>query len=210
MPGRKLTFEEKTFWGTFLFVTIAIGYLLVTIIENSTKEETGYLQTSYMNRSAKTAVLETSLGVVRMTFLRTQAPVTINNFTALAESGFYDNTKFHRVVKGLLVQGGDPLSRESDRELYGSGGPGYVFDDEIRGVPMIRGVVAMANLGRPKTNGSQFFIVVADTAPMLDGKYTVFGRVTEGMDIIDQINNVSVDAKNIPNQPITIEGISIE
>ena len=210
MFQRRLSLEEKAFWGTLLFAVTAIGYLLITTIENSTKEETGYLQSSYMNRSAKTAVMETSLGIVRITFLRSQAPVTVNNFVALAESGFYDNTKFHRVVKGLLVQGGDPLSRESDRELYGTGGPGYVFDDEIRGVPMVHGVVAMANLGRPKTNGSQFFIVVADTAPSLNGKYTVFGRVTEGMDIIDRINNVSVDAKDVPITPVQIDMISVE
>ncbi len=210
MLRRKLTFEEKTFWGTLIFATIAIGYLLVSVIENSTREDNGYSQLNHQSRAVKFVVIDTSMGQIRITLMRAQAPVTVNNFVSLAQSGFYDKTKFHRVVKGLLVQGGDPLSRESDRELYGTGGPGYVFDDEIHGAVMERGVVAMANLGRPKTNGSQFFILVADTAPLLDDKYTIFGKVINGMDIVDQISNVPVDTKKIPINPITIDNISIE
>lgn len=210
MFQRRLSLEEKAFWGTLLFSSIAVGYLLITTIENSTREETGYAQVSHLSRESKFVVIDTTLGTIRIALLRSQAPVTSNNFVALAESGFYDSTKFHRIVKGLLVQGGDPLSREPDRELYGTGGPGYVFDDEIRGVSMVRGVVAMANLGRPKTNGSQFFILVADSAPQLDGKYTIFGRVTEGMDIIDRINSVSVDEKDVPVTPVQIDRISVE
>ncbi|OGZ04721.1 MAG: hypothetical protein A2845_05285 [Candidatus Lloydbacteria bacterium RIFCSPHIGHO2_01_FULL_49_22] len=159
---------------------------------------------------AKFVIVETSFGEIRIALLRSQAPVTSNNFVSLVQAGFYDNIKFHRVVKGMLVQGGDPLSRENDRDLYGTGGPGYVFDDEIRGQQMERGVVAMANLGRPKTNGSQFFILVAPDAPLMAGKYTIFGKVVSGMDVVDRINSVTVDARNIPIDPVVIHSMDAE
>lgn len=210
MPRRKLRPEELTYWGILLFAAILVGYLLVTLIHLSMKEETGFLQTTAIKRGAQFVVVDTSVGVIRIALLRSQAPVSVNNFLSLAESGFYDQTKFHRVVKGLLIQGGDPLSREADRELYGTGGPGYVFSDEIHGQKMERGVVVMVNMGRPKTNGSQFFILIADQAPMMEGRYTIFGKVVEGMSVVDQIGNVPVDERNIPVTPVVIEEIIIE
>ncbi len=207
---RRLTLDEIVYWGTLLFVVIAVGYTLVTLIDVSLREETAFSQTTYLKRMAKTVTVDTSMGNIRILLLRAQAPVTSNNFVSLVQAGFYDSTKFHRVVKGVLVQGGDPLSRGDDRDLYGTGGPGYVFDDEIYGQKMERGSVVMANLGRPKTNGSQFFILVAADAPLMANKYTVFGRVVEGMDIVDQINAVPVDGRNIPIEPIMIDSLSIE
>lgn len=210
MYKRQLTLDEIVYWGTLLFVTITVGYLLVTLIETATREDTAFSTSTYMKRQAKHVVLETSYGDITILLNRAQAPTTVNNFLSLAQAGFYDQTKFHRVVKDLLIQGGDPLTREDDRDLYGTGGPGYVFEDEIRGIKMERGVVAMANLGRPRTNGSQFFILTAHAAPQMDGKYTVFGKVTEGMSVVDQINEVSVDDKQIPVKPVVLESITIE
>lgn len=207
---RKLTLDEIVYWGILLFAAVSIGYLLITLIDLSLREETSFSQSTYIKRQASTVNIRTSEGEIRITLLRAVAPVTSNNFASLVQSGFYDQTKFHRIVKGLLVQAGDPLSREDDRALYGTGGPGYVFDDELRGVKMERGVVAMANLGRPKTNGSQFFILVQDEAPLMDGKYTIFGKVEEGMDVVDKINAVSVDEHDIPLKPVIISEINIE
>ena len=210
MHMRKLTLDEIVYWGILLFAAVSIGYLLITLIDLSLREETSFSQSTYIKRQASTVNIRTSEGEIRITLLRAVAPVTSNNFASLVQSGFYDQTKFHRIVKGLLVQAGEPLSREDDRALYGTGGPGYVFDDELRGVKMERGVVAMANLGRPKTNGSQFFILVQDEAPLMDGKYTIFGKVEEGMDVVDKINAVSVDEHDIPLKPVIISEINIE
>lgn len=207
---RKLTLDEVVYWGILVFACIAAGYTLTTLIQVSSREETAFSQTTYMKRMAKFVIVETSFGEVRIALLRSQAPVTANNFVSLAQAGFYDNTKIHRVVKDVLVQGGDPLSRENDRDLYGTGGPGYVFDDEIRGQKMERGVVAMANLGRPKTNGSQFFILVAPDASLMAGKYTIFGKVVSGMEVVDRINAVAVDARNIPIDPVVINSMNAE
>ena len=207
----RLTLDEIVYWGTLLFAAISVGYLLVTLIHTATLETTAFdSQESYVRKQSRFVVLETTQGNIQIMLMRSQAPTTVNNFISLAQAGFYDHTKFHRVVKDLLIQGGDPLSRESDTELYGTGGPGYVFDDELRGLIMEEGSVAMANLGRPKTNGSQFFILVAKEAPQLDGKYTIFGKVTQGMEIVKAINGVPVGAKNVPVTPVILKSIRIE
>jgi len=207
----KLTIDEIVYWGTLFFVVITVGYLLITLIQVSTLETTSFdSQETYIRKQSRSLVLETSMGNITIVLMRAQSPTTVNNFVSLVQAGFYDNTKFHRTVKGLLIQGGDPLSRENDTELYGTGGPGYVFDDEIRGLKMEKGVVAMANLGRPKTNGSQFFILVANEAPTLDGKYTIFGKVTSGIEVAEAISVVPVSAKNIPLVPVILKSIRIE
>ena len=208
---RRLTIDETVYWGTLLFAATSVGYLLITLIHTATLEETSFSsESTYMRKQARVLIVDTSLGEIRINLLRSQAPTTVNNFVSLAQSGFYDNTKFHRIVPGLLVQGGDPLSREADQELYGTGGPGYVFDDEIRGIKMERGVVAMANLGRPKTNGSQFFILVSPDAPQMEGKYTIFGRVVFGMEVVDAINKVRISDKKIPIEPVLVHSIKLE
>jgi cyclophilin family peptidyl-prolyl cis-trans isomerase len=208
---RKLSIDEIIYWGTLLFAAVAVGYLLITLIQTAALEDTSFTtEGAYMRKQAKVAIFETSMGEIRVALMRSQAPTTVNNFVSLVQSGFYDNTKFHRIVPGMLIQGGDPLSRESDEELYGTGGPGYVFDDEIRGIKMERGVLAMANLGRPKTNGSQFFIVVAPLAPAMEGKYTIFGKVIAGMEVVDAINKVKTGKKDIPTTPVMVRSIKIE
>lgn len=203
--------DNAIYWGTFLFAVFVSGYVLTMLISESSDETSTYMSdSSYMRRFSQVATVETSLGDISIRFLRSQAPITVGNFSELSEAGFYDNTKVHKIVKGKYVEAGDPLTREDDKELYGTGGPGYVFDDEIRGLKMDRGTVAMMNAGRKKTNGSRFFIVTAESLPDMEGKYTIFGRVVGGMDIVDKMNAVSVDSRLIPKEPIVIKRITVE
>lgn len=151
------------------------------------------------------AVFRTSHGDIEFAFFTDKAPKTVENFVKLAQSGFYDSTKFHRVIKDFMIQGGDPLSKDdAKQDFWGTGGPGYQFGDEINDERFVRGAVAMANSG-PNTNGSQFFIVTAGATPWLDGKHTVFGRVVKGMDVVDKIERVETGERDIPKTPVIIE-----
>jgi len=155
--------------------------------------------------------LETSLGNINLELDGTMAPLTVGNFIALAESGFYDGTTFHRVINNppFMIQGGDPLSKDpANRAMMGTGGPGYQFKDEFNTLKLVRGSLAMANSG-PNSNGSQFFIVTAEATPWLDGKHTNFGKVTSGMDVIDNIAKVKTDANDNPIDPVVIKKIVI-
>lgn len=210
MTKHRLSIDEIAYWGTLLFSVAIIGYLLVTLIDVSSREDTAFAEGTQYKRQANVVILSTSFGDIKIRLERSQTPITTENFIQLARSGFFDKTKFHRVVKGMLIQGGDPLSRENNRDLYGTGGPSYVFEDEITGDKMTRGVVAMANRGKPDTNGSQFFILVADETPLMDGKYTVFGQVISGMEVADRINQVAVDQNEIPVDPVFLNKVSFE
>jgi cyclophilin family peptidyl-prolyl cis-trans isomerase len=147
------------------------------------------------------ATLHTSMGAIAIDLFDDDAPKTVANFKKLAEDGFYDGVIFHRVIPDFMIQGGDPTGT-------GSGGPGYTFEDEFNEQKVERGALAMANAG-PNTNGSQFFIVTADACPWLDGKHTVFGRVTDGMDAVDAISDVDRDARDKPNQDVKIERVEL-
>jgi peptidyl-prolyl cis-trans isomerase B (cyclophilin B) len=145
------------------------------------------------------AVMHTSAGPVSLELFDEDAPKTVDNFRKLASEGFYDGITFHRVIPDFMIQGGCP-------EGTGTGGPGYTFDDEINQHRVVRGAVAMANAG-PNTNGSQFFIVTADEAPWLDGKHTVFGRVSDGMDAVTAIEAADTGPGDRPLEPQVIERI---
>jgi cyclophilin family peptidyl-prolyl cis-trans isomerase len=147
------------------------------------------------------AVVRTNRGEIGLELFDDDAPGTVANFVKLSRDGFYDDVIFHRVIPDFMIQGGDPTGT-------GMGGPGYTFEDEPNGHAIARGVIAMANSG-PNTNGSQFFIVTAEACPWLDGLHTVFGRVTSGMDVIDEIGNTQVDAQDRPVDEIRIESVSI-
>jgi len=149
-----------------------------------------------------TATLTTSKGTIEIELFDEDAPNTVENFTKLAGKGFYDGLIFHRVIAGFMLQGGCP-------EGTGTGGPGYTFDDEHNSRRVVRGALAMANAG-PNTNGSQFFIVTAEECPWLDGKHTVFGEVTAGMDVIDAIDAVDTDGRDRPTTPIPIQSVTID
>jgi cyclophilin family peptidyl-prolyl cis-trans isomerase len=148
-----------------------------------------------------TATLKTSEGTIEIELFDEDAPNTVQNFTGLAQKGFYDGLIFHRVIQGFMLQGGCP-------EGTGTGGPGYSFDDEFNSHLIVRGALAMANAG-PNTNGSQFFIVTADACPWLDGKHTVFGEVRDGMDVVDAIEATKTDGRDRPVTPIGIESVTI-
>lgn len=152
------------------------------------------------------ATIKTSEGDITLHFYNDDAPKTVNNFFKLAADDFYDGTKFHRVIKGFMIQGGDPNSKDDNWTDDGQGGPGYAFDDEINSHKLIEGSVAMANSG-PNTNGSQFFIVTAKSAPLLDGKYTNFGEVTDGLDVVHKIEDVETNENDHPTKDVTIKSV---
>ena len=147
------------------------------------------------------ATLHTNAGAISVEFFDDAAPKTVENFRKLAADGFYDGLSFHRVIPDFMVQGGCP-------EGTGTGGPGYSFEDEFNDNKVVRGALAMANAG-PNTNGSQFFIVTIDAAPWLDGKHTVFGRITEGMDAVDAIEQTPTGSGDRPVEPQVIERIEL-
>jgi len=147
------------------------------------------------------ATMLTNHGTIEIELFDDDAPKTVQNFTKLAGDGFYDGVIFHRVIEDFMIQGGDPTGT-------GSGGPGYQFDDEQNDRGVERGVLAMANAG-PNTNGSQFFIVTADACPWLNGKHTVFGRVTSGMDVVDAISKLDTGPGDRPRDEVRIESVTL-
>jgi cyclophilin family peptidyl-prolyl cis-trans isomerase len=154
------------------------------------------------------AIIKTNKGDIEVKFYNKKSPFTVNNFLNLAELGFYDGTKFHRVISNFMIQGGDPLTKDEDKMYYGTGGPGYRFNDEINNEKLVSGSLAMANSG-PNTNGSQFFIVVAESTPWLDGAHTNFGEVVGGMDVVNTIRQVETGARDIPIEDVVINSIEL-
>ncbi|MFH1522891.1 MAG: peptidylprolyl isomerase [Patescibacteria group bacterium] len=152
--------------------------------------------------------MKTNFGDIEVKFYVQESPITVNNFMNLAKAGFYNNTKFHRVIKDFMIQGGDPLSKDDNWGDDGTGGPGYQFQDEINKHTLVRGSLAMANAG-PNTNGSQFFIVTVESTPHLDGKHTNFGFVLEGMDIVDKIETVKTNENDHPIEDVIIKDIEL-
>ena len=156
------------------------------------------------------AILHTNQGDIKIEFFDTDAPNTVANFTKLAQSGFYNGTKFHRVIAGFMIQGGDPLTKDDTMQArWGTGGPGYSFADEIRANNKNDpGTISMANSG-PNTNGSQFFINVGANN-FLDDKHTTFGRVVSGMDVVEKIEGVQKGSNDRPALPMVIESVTLE
>jgi cyclophilin family peptidyl-prolyl cis-trans isomerase len=147
------------------------------------------------------ATLHTSEGAIELELYPDDAPKTVENFVKLSRDGFYEGVIFHRVIPDFMIQGGDPTGT-------GTGGPGYEFEDEFNQHKVVRGALAMANAG-PNTNGSQFFIVTAEATPWLDGKHTVFGKVTSGMEVVDRISGAERDANDRPRDPVTIDRVEL-
>jgi cyclophilin family peptidyl-prolyl cis-trans isomerase len=148
------------------------------------------------------AVFDTSAGEIQVELWADKAPETVGNFVGLAREGFYDGTIFHRVIKDFMIQGGCPQGT-------GTGGPGYTFADEINDRPLVRGVLAMANAG-PNTNGSQFFIITAESTPWLDGHHTGFGEVIEGRDVVEAVGTTATGRNDRPREEQRINTIRIE
>ena len=157
------------------------------------------------------ATIATELGDIEIELFTTDAPKASQNFVDLANKGYYDDVIFHRVIPGFVAQGGDgQYGKKSslERGRVGTGGPGYKFDDEPVKGEYERGAVAMANAG-PNTNGSQFFIIHQTLTGKLPKSYTLFGQVTTAMDDVDQIVNAARNARDLPDEPVAITGVTI-
>ncbi|MCB9805595.1 peptidylprolyl isomerase [Candidatus Nomurabacteria bacterium] len=159
--------------------------------------------------SNQIATFKTNKGEFKIELFGDKAPKTVENFVTLANQGFYNNTKFHRIIADFMIQGGDPLTKDdSQMTRWGTGGPDYRFADEFgEGLSNVTGTISMANAG-PNTNGSQFFINVADNT-FLDGKHAVFGKVIEGMDLVMQLSKVETGERDVPVSPVVVESVSI-
>jgi len=154
------------------------------------------------------AVIETTLGNIELELQNDIAPGHVKNFKDLAEKGFYDGTTFHRVIPGFMIQGGDPNTKSDDRSTHGMGGPGYTIKAEFSSTPHTRGVLSMARSQDPDSAGSQFFVVVKDSS-FLDNQYTVFGRVTKGMEVVDKIVSVPRDSKDNPDEKVEMKSVKM-
>ena len=160
----------------------------------------------------KIAVMETNLGTIKIKFFPDKAPGHVKNFIDLAKKGFYDGTRFHRVIPGFMIQGGDPNSKDAkNRNMMGTGGPGYQIKAEFNDIKHERGILSMARSSDPNSAGSQFFIMVA-TSTHLDGQYSAFGKVISGMEVVDKIVNLPKDSRDNPldSNPAIIKHIKIE
>lgn len=154
------------------------------------------------------ALIKTNYGDIKVKFYATESPMTVNNFLYLAKEGFYNGVKFHRVIKDFMIQGGDPLSKEADKSVWGTGGPEYRFTDEFNNHKLVAGSLAMANAGA-NTNGSQFFIVTAPETPWLDGHHTNFGEVVAGMDVVKKIEATDTGVNDRPLVDVVISSIEL-
>ncbi len=171
------------------------------------------------NTMNRVAVLKTNKGVIEIELFEDTMPITTGNFIKLAEEKFYDGIKFHRVIDGFMIQGGDPNTKGDNVMSYGTGGPGYTIQDEFVAGNLLtntRGTIAMANTGQPNSGGSQFFINTVDNTGLdfdkepLTSRHPVFGRIIKGMDIVDAISKTQVNDRDLPIEPVVIESVTIE
>lgn len=181
---------------------------MVSVVEQPAGIDSGTMDEQHKN---KIAVIETNLGTIKIKFFDDKAPGHVKNFIDLANKGFYNGTRFHRVIPGFMIQGGDPKSKGNDRSVMGTGDPGYKIKAEFNDTKHVRGIVSMARSSDPNSAGSQFFICV-DSAPFLDGKYTAFGEVIEGLDVVDKIVNLKRDGNDNPleENPAVMKKVTIE
>lgn len=155
----------------------------------------------------KKATIETNQGKIEFNLLPDLAPETVRSFIKLANSGFYDGTLFHRIIPGFMIQGGDPNTKQPDKSKWGQGGPGYSLKAEFSSRSHLSGIVSMARTTDPDSAGSQFFIVTTDST-FLNGQYTVFGEVTEGMDVANKIGNLQRDENDCPLQEVKMNRVT--
>lgn len=193
-----------------VLLLVVIGLVFVAgknkdVVQETTKD----INVNDVKENMK-ATIKTNKGDIVLELYADQTPNTAGNFAKLAKEGFYDGTKFHRVIENFMIQGGDPQTKDDSLAMmWGTGGPGYQFADEIvPGLSNVAGTISMANAG-PNTNGSQFFINVADNV-FLDGKHAVFGRVVEGMELVMQLSQVETLPGDVPVDPIVLEKVTVE
>jgi len=179
---------------------------MTSTAKNDTKTATSAID---LLKQYDQVILKTTLGDITVQLYNSDSPNTVKNFLTLTQKDFYNNTQFHRVIKDFMIQGGDPLSKESNRLKHGTGGPGYKFNDEFNKHKLVKGSLAMANSG-PNTNGSQFFIVTKSATPWLDGMHTNFGYVIAGMSVVEKIEEVTVDSRDNPVEAIVIKSTVLQ
>jgi len=192
-----------------VIITLLIGYASDNKSDSKTVTNNEVKTIKVMAETKQLVTIETSLGNIELELYPAKAPKTVENFVTLANKGFYENTKFHRVIKNFMIQGGDPYTKGTDESVYGTGGPGYKFADEQNDLQMVRGMIAMANSG-PNTNGSQFFIVTIPEAGWLTGKHTIFGKVISGMDVVDKIEASKTNQNDLPVVPVVVNKIIVK
>ena len=189
--------DNRTLAIVGIVILIAVGLILFNPFNSNSNSSD-----NMSNRQI--AVIETNFGNIVIQLFPDVAPGHVENFVKLARDGFYDGSTFHRVIPGFMIQGGDPNSKDEDRSNDGQGGPGYTINAEFSDVPHKRGILSMARAQDPNSAGSQFFIVVKDSN-FLDGQYTVFGEVIEGMEVADKIVNVEKDGNDNPREKVTMK-----
>jgi peptidyl-prolyl cis-trans isomerase B (cyclophilin B) len=186
-------------------IVLGLTMLLILVKAGGTEVVNKQFSKEEIEKMKQTRVIiETGLGNMEIKFFPDVAPNHVDNFITLAKNGFYDNTNFHRVIPGFMIQGGDPNTKNEDRSKHGTGGPGYNVKAEFNSTPHKRGILSMARAAHPDSAGSQFFICV-DSAPFLDGKYTVFGEVVSGMDVADKIVSAKRDERDNPLEKIPMK-----
>jgi peptidylprolyl isomerase len=224
----KLDKTSATYWVIFLVVALYSGISVTSfakIVEEEQDAIIRNLQSIYVRQGQsqteeksimKIATLKTTKGDIKIELFEDKMPITVGNFVKLAENDFYDGVKFHRVIDGFMIQSGDPNSKGNNTNIYGAGGPGYTIQDEfVAGLSNIRGTISMANTGAPNSGGSQFFINLVDNTWLdfdkqpLTSRHPVFGRVTNGMDVIESIGKTKTGAQNIPTESVVITNVII-
>ena len=189
--------DNRTLAIVGVVILIAVGFILFNPFNSNSNSSDNM-------SDRQIAVIETNFGNIVIQLFPDVAPGHVENFVKLAQDGFYDGSTFHRVIPGFMIQGGDPNSKDEDRSNDGQGGPGFTINAEFSDVPHKRGILSMARAQDPNSAGSQFFIVVADSN-FLDGQYTVFGEVIEGMEVADKIVNVEKDGNDNPFEKVTMK-----
>ena len=189
--------DNRTLAIVGIVILIAVGFILFNPFNSNSNSSDNM-------SDRQIAVIETNFGNIVIQLFPDVAPGHVENFVKLAQDGFYDGTTFHRVIPDFMIQGGDPNSKDEDRSNDGQGGPGFTINAEFSDVPHKRGILSMARAQDPNSAGSQFFIVVKDSN-FLDGQYTVFGEVIEGMDVADKIVNVKRDGNDNPLEKVTMK-----
>lgn len=210
MNGKIL--KSQLIFGIFAFLILLGSFFFFSGLkttEKSGEDKASQKAQNYSKELFVGAILQTNFGEIEIEFATGTASFAVSNFVKLAREVFYDGTLFHRVTKEF-IQGGDPLTKGADRSVYGTGGPGYKFKDEINpNDRMVRGTVAMANFG-PDTNGSQFFIIVIKEASWLEGKHTIFAKVKRGMDVVDKISSLKTSKNDLPMEQVVLERVVLK
>lgn len=210
--------NQNNFYRTLSIILIVVLVLITIVILmlfSNTMSDVNIKSNETMennNNKGNIAVLETNKGIIKIELYTEKMPITTSNFIKLVNEGYYDNTKFHRVIKDFMIQGGDNLTKDNaNKQFWGTGGPGYTIEDEfVEGLSNVKGTISMANSGQPNSGGSQFFINTANNTFLdfdkepLSSKHPVFGKVIEGMNVVTEIGNINTGTRDIPTEDIII------